>query len=87
MNVVCQNSRIGAVSVLLPLLSSYGVSVGAYLSFLVVPVLGRMSDPVPEVRHQASLCFARAVRLMPLEAGIPNPGTTYLRSSLPRVRV
>eukprot|EP00058_Branchiostoma_floridae_P013864 XP_002599352.1 hypothetical protein BRAFLDRAFT_64295 [Branchiostoma floridae] len=44
-----------------------------YIVLLVVPVLGRMSDQTECVRLLATQCFATLVRLMPLEAGIPNP--------------
>ncbi|MGH0116970.1 UNVERIFIED_CONTAM: hypothetical protein FKN15_026664, partial [Acipenser sinensis] len=44
-----------------------------YIVLLVVPVLGRMSDQTDSVRFMATQCFATLIRLMPLEAGIPNP--------------
>lgn len=38
-----------------------------YVIFLVVPVLGRMSDPDDEVRLVATNTFATLVKLVPLE--------------------
>ena len=44
-----------------------------YVIFLVVPVLGRMSDSDNDVRLIATTTFATLVKLVPLEAGIPDP--------------
>lgn len=44
-----------------------------YVIFLVVPVLGRMSDSDNDVRLLATTSFATLVKLVPLEAGIPDP--------------
>ncbi|KAI9806292.1 MAG: TATA-binding protein-associated factor mot1 [Sarcosagium campestre] len=44
-----------------------------YVIFLIVPVLGRMSDSDNEVRLIATTTFATLVKLVPLEAGIPDP--------------
>ncbi|MGH0142791.1 UNVERIFIED_CONTAM: hypothetical protein FKN15_077056 [Acipenser sinensis] len=49
------------------------VNIVPYIVLLVVPVLGRMSDQTDSVRFMATQCFATLIRLMPLEAGIPNP--------------
>ncbi|KAK2530509.1 Btaf1 [Columba guinea] len=49
------------------------VGIVPYIVLLVVPVLGRMSDQTDSVRFMATQCFATLIRLMPLEAGIPNP--------------
>lgn len=40
-----------------------------YLSFLIVPVLGRMTDSNEEIRALATATFATLVKLMPLEVG------------------
>ncbi len=40
-----------------------------YVLFLVVPVLGRMSDPDEDVRLLATITFASLIRLVPLEVG------------------
>jgi TATA-binding protein-associated factor len=44
-----------------------------YVIFLVVPVLGRMSDSDNDTRLLATTSFATLVKLVPLEAGIPDP--------------
>ncbi len=44
-----------------------------YVIFLIVPVLGRMSDSNDDVRLLATTSFATLVKLVPLEAGIPDP--------------
>lgn len=40
---------------------------------MIVPVLGRMSDPDESMRLLATRTFATLVKLVPLEAGIPEP--------------
>ncbi|KAI9293362.1 hypothetical protein K502DRAFT_293841, partial [Neoconidiobolus thromboides FSU 785] len=44
-----------------------------YVIFLVVPILGRMSDNDDHVRLVASNCFALLINLIPLESGMPDP--------------
>ncbi|KAJ2786455.1 TATA-binding protein-associated factor mot1 [Coemansia interrupta] len=44
-----------------------------YVTFLVVPVLGRMSDSNEQTRLVCTNCFAHLIRLVPLEADIPDP--------------
>ena len=44
-----------------------------YVIFMVVPVLGRMSDPDDDVRATATNTFASLVKMVPLEAGLPDP--------------
>ncbi|KAJ3070374.1 btaf1 RNA polymerase II, B-TFIID transcription factor-associated, 170kDa [Podochytrium sp. JEL0797] len=44
-----------------------------YIVFLIVPVLGRMSDPDEAVRFVATSVFAHLVKLVPLESGVPDP--------------
>jgi TATA-binding protein-associated factor len=41
-----------------------------YVLFMIVPVLGRMSDPDEEVRLLATQTFATLVKLVPLEVSI-----------------
>lgn len=43
------------------------VDIVPYIVLLVVPVLGRMSDPSDSVRFMATQCFATLIRLLPLE--------------------
>ncbi|KAJ3082443.1 TATA-binding protein-associated factor mot1 [Quaeritorhiza haematococci] len=44
-----------------------------YIIFLIVPVLGRMSDPDEGVRFLSTNVFADLVKLVPLESGVPDP--------------
>lgn len=44
-----------------------------YVIFLVVPVLGRMSDSDDAIRATATHTFASLVKMVPLEAGLPDP--------------
>lgn len=44
-----------------------------YIIFLIVPVLGRMSDPDNDLRYLATNTFASLVKMVPLEAGLPDP--------------
>jgi TATA-binding protein-associated factor len=44
-----------------------------YVVFLLVPVLGAMSDQEKKIRDRVARSFAKLVALMPLEAGVPDP--------------
>ena len=48
-----------------------GASILPYVMFLIVPVMGRMSDSDHDVRVLAATTFASIIKLVPLEAGIP----------------
>lgn len=63
----------GAIEALACIMEQLDVDIIPYIVLLVVPVLGRMSDQMDSVRFMATQCFATLIRLMPLEAGIPNP--------------
>ena len=59
-------SRQGAVNMLGSLVQQLGTSLVPYLLLLVVPLMGRMSDPDPAVRQLATATFAPVVALLPL---------------------
>ncbi|XP_053306351.1 TATA-binding protein-associated factor 172 isoform X2 [Spea bombifrons] len=63
----------GAIEALACVMEHLDVGIVPYIVLLVVPVLGRMSDQTDSVRFMATQCFATLIRLMPLEAGIPDP--------------
>ncbi|GAB1302362.1 B-TFIID TATA-box-binding protein-associated factor 1 [Apodemus speciosus] len=63
----------GAIEALACVMEQLDVGIVPYIVLLVVPVLGRMSDQTDSVRFMATQCFATLIRLMPLEAGIPDP--------------
>uniref|UniRef100_A0A3Q1FYB1 BTAF1 RNA polymerase II, B-TFIID transcription factor-associated n=1 Tax=Acanthochromis polyacanthus TaxID=80966 RepID=A0A3Q1FYB1_9TELE len=63
----------GAIEALACVMEQLDVDIVPYIVLLVVPVLGRMSDPSDSIRFMATQCFATLIRLLPLEAGIPDP--------------
>ncbi|KAL6713330.1 TATA-binding protein-associated factor mot1 [Lecanora helva] len=65
--------RQGAIEVVYHLISVMEDSILPYVIFLLVPVLGRMSDTDNDIRLIATTTFATLVKLVPLEAGIPDP--------------
>lgn len=65
--------RQGAIEVIYHLIAVMGDGILPYVIFLIVPVLGRMSDSDNDVRLIATTSFATLVKLVPLEAGIPDP--------------
>ncbi|XP_041362673.1 TATA-binding protein-associated factor 172-like isoform X2 [Gigantopelta aegis] len=65
--------RQGATEVLANVIDLLAMDLVPYIVLLVVPILGRMSDHNEAVRLMATHCFAQLIRLMPLEAGIPDP--------------
>ena len=67
------HARQGAVQMVDVLVKGLGTAVVPYLLLLVVPVMGRMSDPVAEVRQPATATFAPIVALLPL-AQVTCPG-------------
>lgn len=66
-------SRQGCVELVYHLIQVMEDSILPYVIFLIVPILGRMSDSDNEVRLLATTTFATLVKLVPLEAGIPDP--------------
>ncbi|XP_077979914.1 TATA-binding protein-associated factor 172-like [Glandiceps talaboti] len=67
--------RQGAIETLINVIDMLQFDIVPFIVLLVVPVLGRMTDPLESVRLMATHCFATLIRLMPIEAGIPNPPT------------
>ncbi|GAA6004805.1 DNA-binding ATPase [Rhodotorula paludigena] len=65
--------RRGAIELISHIVELLDVKILPYVIFLVVPVLGRMSDSDDEVRLVATNTFATLVKLVPLEAGLPDP--------------
>lgn len=72
-NPVDLNFRQGAIEAVYHLIHVMGDNILPYVIFLIVPVLGRMSDSDNDVRLIATTTFATLVKLVPLEAGIPDP--------------
>ncbi|PKS10347.1 hypothetical protein jhhlp_002098 [Lomentospora prolificans] len=65
--------RQGAIEAIYHLIAVMGDAILPYVIFLIVPVLGRMSDSDNDIRLIATTSFATLVKLVPLEAGIPDP--------------
>ena len=65
--------RQGAIELVYHLIHVMEDDILPYVIFLIVPVLGRMSDADNDIRLIATTTFATLVKLVPLEAGIPDP--------------
>ncbi|EDO18623.1 hypothetical protein Kpol_1048p54 [Vanderwaltozyma polyspora DSM 70294] len=65
--------RQGATELIYHLSVSMGTDILPYVIFLIVPLLGRMSDTDPDVRGLATSTFASIIKLVPLEEGIADP--------------
>lgn len=65
--------RQGAIECIYHLTATMGSDILPYVVFLIVPVLGRMSDPDQDIRLIATTTFASIIKLVPLESGIPDP--------------
>ncbi|TGZ84550.1 hypothetical protein EX30DRAFT_2347 [Ascodesmis nigricans] len=72
-NAVDLNCRQGAVECVYHLIHVMEEDILPYVVFLIVPILGRMSDSDNDVRLISTTNFATLVKLVPLEAGIPDP--------------
>ncbi|AMD20816.1 HDR074Wp [Eremothecium sinecaudum] len=65
--------RQSGVELIYHLCESMGTEILPYIVFLVVPLLGRMSDYNGDVRNLATTTFASIIKLVPLEEGISDP--------------
>ncbi|RKP39699.1 SNF2 family N-terminal domain-containing protein [Dimargaris cristalligena] len=65
--------RQGAAEALYQIVTQLDDRILPFVIFLVVPVLGRMSDPDDSVRLVCTNGFAQLIKLVPLEAGVPDP--------------
>jgi TATA-binding protein-associated factor len=72
-NPLSLQHRQGAIETVYHLISTMEDGILPYVVFLIVPILGRMSDSNNDVRLIATTTFATLVKLVPLEAGIPDP--------------
>ena len=73
MSSIDVQTRQGCIELVYHLVQVMEDSILPYVIFLIVPVLGRMSDSDNDVRLLATTTFATLVKLVPLEAGIPDP--------------
>lgn len=65
--------RQGAIELVYHMSLSMETHILPYVIFLIVPLLGRMSDSDPDVRSLATTTFASIIKLVPLEEGIADP--------------
>ncbi|CAG8585707.1 17161_t:CDS:10, partial [Cetraspora pellucida] len=65
--------RQGAAELIYHVVQTMDAKILPYVIFLIVPILGRMSDVDENVRLVSTNCFAMLIKLVPLEAGIPDP--------------
>ncbi|OBZ85747.1 hypothetical protein A0J61_06204 [Choanephora cucurbitarum] len=72
-NTLNPYDRQGASELVYHLVQMLDTKILPYTIFLIVPILGRMSDVDEGVRLTCTNCFALLIKLVPLEAGIPDP--------------
>ncbi|RXK40222.1 TATA-binding protein-associated factor [Tremella mesenterica] len=68
-----ESARRGAVEAVHHIIKQLDIVALPYVLFLIVPILGRMSDPDPPTRLLSTTTFASLVKMVPLEAGLPDP--------------
>ncbi|KAI9569000.1 hypothetical protein HD554DRAFT_2094527 [Boletus coccyginus] len=66
-------NRQGAAEAIYHIVQKLDIKALPYVIFLIVPVLGRMSDSDDDIRSAATNTFASLVKMVPLEAGLPDP--------------
>ncbi|XP_053692985.1 TATA-binding protein-associated factor 172 [Sabethes cyaneus] len=64
--------RQGAAEAIACIVSQLQLEIVPYVVLLVVPLLGRMSDPDQSVRLVSTHCFATLIQLMPLDGITPD---------------
>ncbi|KAI0086641.1 SNF2 chromatin remodeling protein [Irpex rosettiformis] len=65
--------RQGATELIYHIVQKLDIKALPYVIFMIVPVLGRMSDSDDDIRSTATNTFASLVKMVPLEAGLPDP--------------
>lgn len=65
--------RQGVIECIYHVVQYMGSKILPYVVFLIVPVLGRMSDSNKDIRLLATSTFAQIIKLVPLESGIVDP--------------
>ena len=68
-------ARRGAAAVASELVEQLGPTLAPFCVLLLVPLMGRMSDPVDRTREMATKSFAALVPLLPLARGRAPPAT------------
>ncbi|TFY68331.1 hypothetical protein EVG20_g3602 [Dentipellis fragilis] len=67
------SNRQGATELIFNIVQKMDYKALPFVIFLVVPILGRMSDSDDDIRATATNTFASLVKMVPLEAGLPDP--------------
>ncbi|KAH0584000.1 hypothetical protein H2248_009577 [Termitomyces sp. 'cryptogamus'] len=65
--------RQGVTELVYHIVNRLDIKALPYVIFMVVPILGRMSDTDEDIRSTATNTFASLVKMVPLEAGLPDP--------------
>ncbi|KIM55938.1 hypothetical protein SCLCIDRAFT_1220776 [Scleroderma citrinum Foug A] len=72
-DAVVLSNRQGATEAIYHIVQKLDIKALPYVIFLIVPVLGKMSDSDDDIRSTATNTFASLVKMVPLEAGLPDP--------------
>ena len=64
--------RQASIEAIYHVVSQMEIKILPYIIFLIIPILGRMSDQDEAVRFISTNIFATLIKLMPLESGIPD---------------
>lgn len=70
--IECLINRQGAAEAIACIVNKLQYRIVPYVVLLVVPLLGRMSDPDQAVRLMSTQCFATLIQLMPLDGSTPD---------------
>ena len=65
-------NREGAIEAITCIVNKLQFKIVPYVVLLIVPILGRMSDPTQSVRLISTNCFATLIQLMPLDGFSPD---------------
>lgn len=74
--------RQGAVEAISCIVTKLQFEIVPYVLLLIIPLLGRMSDPDKTVRLLSTHCFATLIQLMPLDCPANDPKRTLLSKDL-----
>ena len=66
-------NRQGATETIAITVRKLDIGILPYLIFMIVPLLGRMGDSNEDVRMLATSTFGVLIKMVPLEAGLPDP--------------
>lgn len=70
MSIPCSRQDEIGVELSLDIVQKLDIKALPYVIFMIVPVLGRMSDSDDDIRSTATNTFASLVKMVPLEVGV-----------------